>query len=83
MDDPETALSVLNSAGLDGATIMAIAQKDEIKNILKENTNSAANKGVFGVPTFFVGSELFYWIRVILLEGIKIKEQIKSINPST
>ena len=60
MDDPEIALSALNSVGLDGATIMAIAQKDEIKNILKENTNSAANKGVFGVPTFFVGSELFF-----------------------
>ena len=60
MDDPEIAISTWNSAGLDGEKIMNMTQKDEIKNILKGNTEAAVNRGVFGVPTFFVESEIFF-----------------------
>tara|TARA_B100001996_G_C18454032_1_gene513414 strand:- start:23 stop:670 length:648 start_codon:yes stop_codon:yes gene_type:complete len=60
MDDPEIAISTWNNAGLDGEKIMHMSQKDEIKNILKKNTDAAVNRGVFGVPTFFVKSEIFF-----------------------
>ena len=60
MDDPEIAISIWNDAGLDGEKIMNMTQKDEIKNILKENTEVAVKRGVFGVPTFFVESEIFF-----------------------
>ena len=60
MDDPEIAISIWNKAGLDGEKIMNMTQKDEIKNILKENTEVAVTRGVFGVPTFFVESEIFF-----------------------
>ena len=60
MDDPEIAISIWNNADLDGEKIMNMTQKDEIKNILKENTDAAVNRGVFGVPTFFVESEIFF-----------------------
>ena len=60
MDDPEIAISTWNDAGLDGEKIMNMTQKDEIKNILKENTEVAVKRGVFGVPTFFVESEIFF-----------------------
>ena len=32
----------------------------EVKNILRSNTDSAAQRGVFGVPTFEVDGELFW-----------------------
>ena len=60
MDDSEIAISIWNKAGLDGEKIMNMTQKDEIKNILKENTEVAVKRGVFGVPTFFVESEIFF-----------------------
>ena len=60
MDDPEIAISIWNDAGLDGEKIMNMTQEDEIKNILKENTEVAVKRGVFGVPTFFVESEIFF-----------------------
>ena len=60
MDDPEIALSVWNDAGLDGTSIMEMAQEDEVKNMLKDATESAVTRGVFGIPTFFVGHEMFF-----------------------
>jgi 2-hydroxychromene-2-carboxylate isomerase len=39
--------------------IDGIAQ-DEIKAELIANTSQAAEKGAFGIPTFFVGDEMFY-----------------------
>ncbi|CAD0185648.1 2-hydroxychromene-2-carboxylate isomerase [Ruegeria sp. THAF57] len=32
----------------------------EVKQQLKDQTKAAVRKGVFGVPTFFVGSEMFF-----------------------
>jgi 2-hydroxychromene-2-carboxylate isomerase len=35
-------------------------QEAEVKNQLKNNTEQAITKGVFGVPTFLVGDKLFW-----------------------
>ena len=60
MDDPEIAISTWNKAGLDGEKIMNMTQEDEIKNSLKENTEAEVKRGVFGVPSFFVESQIFF-----------------------
>ena len=60
MDDPEVAVKALNSSGLDGAKLLARAQEPEVKAKLIENTQSAVERGAFGSPTFFVGSEMFF-----------------------
>lgn len=31
-----------------------------IKARLHENTNMAVDRGVFGIPTFFIGDEMFF-----------------------
>ena len=41
----------------DGATRIAAA---EVKEALRRNTDEAIARGVFGVPTLFIGSELFW-----------------------
>ena len=47
-------------SGLDGARLLARAQGPEIKAKLIENTQQAVDRGAFGAPTFFVGTEMFF-----------------------
>ncbi|MEM1379328.1 MAG: 2-hydroxychromene-2-carboxylate isomerase [Pseudomonadota bacterium] len=60
MDDPDTVLRVLNDAGLDGAAIIAGAAEADVKEALKTETAAAVERGIFGLPTFFVGDEMFF-----------------------
>ena len=60
MDDPEVVLAVLNEAGLDGRAILEATQDPEVKAELVANTEAAAACGVFGIPTYFVGTEMFF-----------------------
>ncbi len=39
---------------------MARAQADEVKARLIADTDKAVARGVFGIPTFFVGPEIFF-----------------------
>ena len=60
MDDPEVALKALTASGLDAAKLLARAQEADVKARLIENTQKAVERGAFGSPTFFVGSEMFF-----------------------
>ncbi|RYF93485.1 MAG: 2-hydroxychromene-2-carboxylate isomerase [Caulobacteraceae bacterium] len=60
MGDPEVVAKVLTDGGLDAAAILARAQTDEVKGVLMHNTTAAAERGAFGIPTFFVGDEIFF-----------------------
>ena len=60
MDDPEVVASVLAGAGLDARAILEATQDPEVKAELMANTEAAAERGAFGIPTFFVGGEMFF-----------------------
>jgi len=60
MDDPEVIRRVLDAAGLDGAALIAATQDPEVKAELVANTEAAVERGVFGIPTFFVDGEMFF-----------------------
>jgi 2-hydroxychromene-2-carboxylate isomerase len=60
MADTDVTVRVLTEAGLDGKTIIEKTQDPTVKAKLIENTNAAVERGVFGVPTFFVGKEMFF-----------------------
>ena len=60
MDDPEVAAKALSASGLDAAKLFARAQEPEVKAKLIENTQAAVERGAFGSPTFFVGTEMFF-----------------------
>ena len=59
MDDPAVAAAALAKAGLDPA-LLTRAQDADVKHKLTANTQAAVDRGVFGVPTFFVGEEMFF-----------------------
>lgn len=60
MDDPEVVKATLDAAGLDGAAIVAATQDPQVKAELVANTEAAVARGVFGIPTYFVGGEMFF-----------------------
>jgi 2-hydroxychromene-2-carboxylate isomerase len=60
MADPEVFVRVLDAAGLDGRAILAATHEDAVKAELARNTEAAVQRGVFGIPTFFVGGEMFF-----------------------
>jgi 2-hydroxychromene-2-carboxylate isomerase len=60
LDDPEVLARRIDSAGLDSASLLAAARTDRVKLKLADNTAAAVARGVFGVPTFFVGDHMFF-----------------------
>jgi 2-hydroxychromene-2-carboxylate isomerase len=60
LDDKEVLARRIDSEGLDSASLLTAAQTDPIKQNLADNTAAAVARGVFGVPTFFVGDEIFF-----------------------
>lgn len=58
--DAAVAREVLDRAGLDGDALMTKAEEPEIKAELAANTERAAARGAFGVPTFFIGEDMFW-----------------------
>ena len=60
MDDPEVIAAFLSANGFDGPGLLARTQEVDIKATLARNTEEAVERGVFGIPTFFVGDEMFF-----------------------
>ena len=60
MDDPEVIATFLSANGFDGRSLLARTQEPEIKARLVANTEAAVARGVFGIPTFFVGDAMFF-----------------------
>jgi 2-hydroxychromene-2-carboxylate isomerase len=60
MDDPAVVAAVLSAAGLDAKAMLDAAQDPQVKAELATNTNAAAARGAFGIPTFFVGDAMFF-----------------------
>src|SRR5688572_1943897 len=55
--------------GLAGRDVLMEAANDVAKNRLREQTDAAIRRGVFGVPTMQVGDEIFWGLRRLSLPG--------------
>jgi len=51
---------LIAGAGLDADTVLARARTPEVEKRLTRETETAIERGVFGVPTIFVGDEMFW-----------------------
>lgn len=58
-NSPEVLGGVLREVGLEPGPVLERAQRQELKDLLRKNTDEAVSRGAFGVPTFFVQDELF------------------------
>lgn len=60
LSDRATFISVMDEAGLDGAALADAAATDACKTALRDTTDAAVARGVFGMPTFFVGDDMYF-----------------------
>jgi len=60
MEDPSEAQAVWSAAGLNAEALLQAIQMQSVKDALLHNTEQAAARGAFGVPTFFLGDEMFF-----------------------
>ena len=60
MDDPEVIKEAFTESGFDADRLMNQIQDPDIKAQLIENTEKAVKRGTFGIPTFFVGDDIYF-----------------------
>ena len=57
---PEQMVPIVAELGLSALGLIERAQSEPIKTRLRDQTEQARAKGIFGAPTFFVGTEMFW-----------------------
>jgi len=60
LGEPQELAAVLRRAGFDAGAFQSLVSDPAVKEKLKNNTEEAVARGVFGAPTFFVGEEMFW-----------------------
>ncbi|NWL77397.1 disulfide bond formation protein DsbA [Pseudomonas taiwanensis] len=60
LNDPVVIAETLHENGFDPEMFRANASSEEIDALLEANIKDAVARGVFGVPTMFVGDEMFF-----------------------
>jgi len=60
LNDPQAIAVVLTENGFDPQEIIALTNDESVKAALKENTEAAIKRGVFGAPSMFIGDQLFF-----------------------
>jgi 2-hydroxychromene-2-carboxylate isomerase len=58
--DAAAVAAVLTTAGFDAQALVARTQDGAIKQALIDNTEKAVARGAFGIPSFFIGTEMFF-----------------------
>ncbi|CAI8762369.1 MULTISPECIES: 2-hydroxychromene-2-carboxylate isomerase [Pseudomonas] len=60
LNDPATVAAVLSDNGFDPNEVLALTADETVKATLKDNTEKAVQRGVFGVPSMFVDDQLYF-----------------------
>ena len=60
VSDPQAIGAVVTAAGCDAADLFTRAQSDPVKQGLAVNTDAVVARGAFGIPTMWVGDEMFF-----------------------
>jgi 2-hydroxychromene-2-carboxylate isomerase len=53
-------IDVLNTAGFDAQRLLERASENAVIAQLESETKAAAERGVFGAPTMFIGDQMFF-----------------------
>lgn len=61
LDDPDVLVAVAKCVGLDGEAMRERAATDEIKALLRANTEEVIARGGYGSPTIFVDTTRMYF----------------------
>lgn len=61
LDDPDVLVAVANSVGLDGEAMRSRSQSDDVKAMLRANTEEVIERGGYGSPTIFIDKTRMYF----------------------
>lgn len=76
LDDEEVLKQLFLSIGVDANNLVALAKLQTSKDKLLQNTSAAIDAGVFGIPTFKVGNEIFFGKEALL----EIPRYLETLN---
>jgi 2-hydroxychromene-2-carboxylate isomerase len=60
LEDASEIQAALTAAGLDGRALVDRTSTDAVKLLLRQETDAAIARGVFGIPTWGIDDELFW-----------------------
>lgn len=60
LNDAAEVAALAQAAGIDAAQFQALVGEQRVKDRLKQTTEQAVARGVFGAPTLFVGDEMHF-----------------------
>ena len=60
LDDPAVVAGIVTGLGFDARAFAASADAPAVHAALAANTQASVTRGTFGVPTFFVGDEIYF-----------------------
>jgi 2-hydroxychromene-2-carboxylate isomerase len=72
----EVLRELLEKSGFDAQALIEKSQSLAIKECLRQNTDTALKRGLFGVPSFFIDDELFFGQDRFL----QIAQKLKDVN---
>lgn len=75
LGDPVALANVLSATDFDPQIFSEMISNVDIKEQLKVNTAAAVERGVFGIPTIFVGDEMFFGKERLRQVEIEIERQ--------
>jgi 2-hydroxychromene-2-carboxylate isomerase len=78
ISDASVIERALSAAGLDGKALVGATQDQETKDGLRKNTDLALARGVFGVPTIFVGERSFWGNDRLQFVEVELRRQAVS-----
>ena len=58
--DPQAVGAALADGGFDAQALLEATQDPAVKQQLADNTEKAVERGAFGIPTFFIGDEMWF-----------------------
>ncbi|MBJ9952157.1 MULTISPECIES: 2-hydroxychromene-2-carboxylate isomerase [unclassified Acinetobacter] len=62
LNDMDILMSLIESLGFSAEQVQIWLSDDQVKLQLKQMTEEAIERGVFGAPTWFVGNEMFWGV---------------------
>lgn len=60
LSQPQELAKVLADAGIDAEKLLMMVQEPAIKETLAENAREAQQRGAFGVPTLYIGDDMYF-----------------------
>lgn len=60
LNDPVLVSEVWTAGGFDAAALLEKTQDPAVKSALAEKTGAAVARGIFGLPAFYVGDDMFF-----------------------